>query len=149
MCQVFFPTMCSREIVQPGQQSSASPGTFRAKSTPYGAFSCVCPKWHYACLYSGFYGTEFKFSCPNTWKAAVKKLTFLGQIFDINILLRSYGHPLLIDTPVNSRPPSTYLRQEWGVVNMRAQIKICHFQKWKADTWEWLKDSIQESHNKL
>ena len=44
----------------------ASPATFRTENTLLGLSSDFCLKCRYVCLYSGFYGAEFKFTDPDT-----------------------------------------------------------------------------------
>ena len=41
-------------LLTPGKLWFVSFGGFSARNTPFGAFSDVCPKFHYVCLYSGF-----------------------------------------------------------------------------------------------
>ena len=47
-------------LLTPENSGSCPSGTFIAKNTLLGAVSYVCPKYHYACLYSGFYSVEFE-----------------------------------------------------------------------------------------
>ena len=54
-------------------------GALLGLKTPlYGLFADVCPKSHYVCCYSVFYGAEFKFTGLNTCKGIVH--LFLGCV---------------------------------------------------------------------